>query len=491
MQLSIYSGEPTVAAVDLVIVALASGDAKRQPIVKRLDAALGGALTAAIVEEGFKGNGKQKLVLNTLGKLRSKRVALVGLGKEDERLPASLLSLGGTATRLARDVAAKEALVLLPKLSLDASEQVRLVSRGALLGGYSFDRYKSEKGKKLSLTKLSLGFLERTPSVEKDAIRWAQVVGEAVQMARDLVNEPAIELYPESFADRARQVATRGKLKVKVLGPTDLKRLGMRLILGVGAGSSHPPRLVHISYTPAGAKGGPVVLVGKGITFDSGGLSLKSPGNMEDMKVDMSGAAAVLATLHAVSQLKPKVAVHGILALAENMPSGSAIRPGDVIKSARGKTVEINNTDAEGRLVLADALHFAQSLKPARIVDLATLTGACVVALGPHTVGLFSNDDKLAAGLQASASNVGEHFWRMPLTSMLKEQLKSDVADMKNTGSREGGAITAALFLSEFVGDTAWAHLDIAGPATSKQDNGALSKGGTGVAVATLVDWLT
>jgi leucyl aminopeptidase len=322
-----------------------------------------------------------------------------------------------------------------------------------------------------------------------DAIKRGRIVAESVAIGRDLVNEPPSDLYPQTFAAFAKKTATKVGLKIKILKPEQLKKMGMNLLLGVGQGSTLTPRLVHLSYTPAKAtKKKPIVLVGKGITFDSGGLSLKPGASMVDMKMDMGGAGAVLGAMNAVAQLKPNVPVHGILALAENMPSGCAIRPGDVIKGASGRTVEINNTDAEGRLVLADALHYAVGLKPAKIIDLATLTGAVMVALGPHTVGCFSNDDTLANEILGSAEATGESFWRLPLNELLKDQLKSDIADTKNTGERWGGSITAALFLQEFVGGTTWAHLDIAGPAMSGANSGYLTKGGSGVAIATLVD---
>jgi leucyl aminopeptidase len=495
MQVVLHSGEPETAVAELLVLGVFQGEAGELASLKRIDRALGGALSEAMADEDFSGKSKQRLVVHTLKKLRPKRIALVGLGKRGDAAPQALVSLGGIAAKLGRDVGAKHAVVVLPPLNGAIDGAVALAARGARLGTYSYRRYKTDTNKKKPVQKLSfaLGDPGRAKAA-KDELGHAEVVSRAVALTRDLVNDAPIDLYPETFAARAKTLATAAGLKVKVYTPAELAKLGMNLLLGVGAGSSRAPRLVHLIYKPAGAatkkSRGPTVLVGKGITFDSGGLSLKSSANMEDMKVDMAGAASVLATMCALTELRPKIEVHGLLALAENMPSGTAIRPGDVIKSAAGKTVEVNNTDAEGRLVLADALHYARGLEPSRIVDLATLTGACVVALGPHTVGLFSNNDELAAALLASAKDVGESFWRMPLSPSLKDQLKSDVADMKNTGAREGGAITAALFLSEFVGETTWAHLDIAGPATSKSDGGPDSKGGTGVAVATLCDWL-
>ncbi len=492
MQVAIHGRSPETAAVDLLVLGVFQGEHEELPLFKRLDRALGGVLREVARDEDFSGKAKQRLLVHTHRKLRHKRLAVLGLGKR-QGSSAALVTLGGMAAKLGRDVGAKEAMLVLPKLEDTVEDGLELVARGARLGGYSYRRYKTDKQKKQPLQTLHVALHEsdRAPKTTKEVLHRAEVVSEAVALARDLINESPLDLYPESYAARVKKVAGP-RLKVKVFTPPELQRMGMNLLLGVGSGSARSPRLVHLTYKPAGADRdkGRIVLVGKGITFDSGGLSLKTTAGMEDMKVDMSGSAAVLATMRVLAELGPKIEVHGLMALAENMPSGTAIRPGDVIKSAAGKTVEINNTDAEGRLVLADALHYAKGLAPTRIVDLATLTGACVVALGPSTTGLFSNDDALAGELLDSAKRTGEDFWRMPLTPVLKEQLKSDVADMRNTGAREGGAITAALFLSEFIGDTPWAHLDIAGPATTKSDNGADAKGGTGVAVATLCDWL-
>jgi leucyl aminopeptidase len=454
---------------------------------------LRGALKRAAKEIDFTGKVKQRLVLDTFGKLAARRVALVGLGDMDQVDATSMLYLGGATTRLGNRVSAKSVVLLAPPTHLDNHHVAELLSRGAELGAYRYDRYQSEKGRKLTVSALQIGFDGGQPSKGRlSAVARGQVVARAVAVARDLVNEPASDLYPESFARRAVALGRKAGLRTRVLGPKELEKRGMRLILGVGQGSARPPRLVHLTYEPPKKRKNarPTVLVGKGITFDSGGLSLKPNSAMLDMKVDMAGAAAVVGAMLAVAEIKPTHPVHGVLALAENMPSGTAIRLGDVIKSAAGKTVEITNTDAEGRLVLADAIHYAKKLEPERIIDLATLTGACVVALGEPTVGLFTNNSELSVELLDSAEAAGESFWRLPLTADLREGLRSDVADMKNTGGRWGGAITAALFLKEFVGDTAWAHLDIAGPATTTKDDGIFTKGGTGVAVATLANLL-
>ena len=485
MDFGVYSGELTAADQDLVAFAVFEHE-RRTPDLVGCDRALGNAIAAAARDERFEGRDKQVLVLNTLGRLRCKRVALLGMGKRAALNEAALVALGTRLSRLGREVGATQALLVLADNDLTPSVAA-LVVRGAVFGSYRFDRYRSEKNKKAPLQKFALrGYAPKSTPGLRAAMARATVVADAVAFARDLVNESPLELYPETLAARAKTAARVAGLEAKVLLPTDLERRGMRLLLGVGAGSSRGPRLVHLIYrAPKRRRRPPLVLVGKGITFDSGGLCLKPAASMEDMKSDMAGAAAVLATLTAVAALAPDDEIHGILALAENMPSGTAIRPGDVIQSAAGKTVEVTNTDAEGRLVLADALHYARSLSPRAIIDVATLTGACAVALGP-TVGLFSNDDALAARVLAAAKTAGESFWRLPLTAELKDQLKSEIADMRNSGAREGGAITAALFLREFAQETPWVHLDIAGAAMAK--GRGETRGASGVAVATLVE---
>ena len=494
MQISFYSGNLAAAQADVLILGVFEDVWQKAAHVRLVDRALGGALIAAARDEQFAGKQKQKLVLATAGKVRCRRVALVGLGREETGSAATMLRLGGAATRTARSVGAKSLVLCLPFAAADVTAHLcEAAARGLVLGGYRFERYLSEPSRAPDVSKAALAFVDggRPLAAVKSAVSRAQAIAAGVVVARDLVNEPGIEVYPETFAAAAKKLGTSHRLKVRVFGALEIEKMGARLLLGVGAGSARPPRLVHLTYAPAGGKSKrSVALVGKGITFDSGGLNIKPTGGIETMKMDMAGAAAVLGTMVALSKLSPKVTVHGVMALAENMPSGTAIRPGDVLRSAAGKTVEVNNTDAEGRLVLADALHFATTLGVQHVVDLATLTGAVKVALGPSTIGLFANDDALATALADSAARAGEDLWRLPLTETLREQLKSDVADMKNTGDRFGGAITAALFLREFVGKTPWAHLDIAGPAESTVEDGAYAKGGTGVGVATLIDWL-
>jgi leucyl aminopeptidase len=315
-----------------------------------------------------------------------------------------------------------------------------------------------------------------------------QKVGSAVNLARDLSNEPGNTIYPETLAAAAEKVAKENAgLKIQVFDFKEIRRRGMKLIDAVGRGSAHEPRFVHIAWTPKGARR-KLVFVGKGITFDSGGLSIKPAAGMGEMKHDMSGAANVVALMAAVAALKPKVEVHAIAPCAENMPDGNAYRPGDIWGSLDGKTVEMINTDAEGRLILADALAYARGLSPDLIVDNATLTGACVVALGNACSGWYANNERAAREFAKALEDSGEQMWRMPLLEDLREQIKSEVADVKQTGDRHGGSITAALFLREFVGDAAWVHCDIAGPASIDRPSAWMqSKGATGHGLLTFL----
>ena len=492
MQVVPLQGEPLQAATDLLVIGVYADELDKHPLVKLVDKTLAGTLAQSIADEDFHGRADQRLQIVTMGRLRAKRLALLGLGARKRVSSAQLVSAGGQTTRMANAVGAKHAALVLPRDLPRGIDAHGLVARGAALGAYKFTRYLNDKGRKQTLATIALGSTDPKLGLDKRAVNRGLVIADSVALARDLVNEPPITLYPESFAKIAVAEAKKVGISAKVYDDRELAKMDMNLLLQVGIGSEHKPRLVHLTYAPKNAKKGkPTVLIGKGITFDSGGLCIKPPSGMDEMKDDMGGAAAVLGTMIAAARLSLPVEIHGILAMAENMPSGSAFRMGDVIRAASGRTVEINNTDAEGRLVLADAIHYAKQLEPKRIIDLATLTGACVVALGPYTTGVFSNDDAMADKLLEAAARAGEDAWRLPLNPLLREHLKSDIADTKNTGERFGGAITAALFLSEFIGDVPWCHLDIAGPIWSKKDSGPHSKGGTGVMVATLIELLT
>ena len=497
MKLTIHIGDASKLDTDYLAVPMFD-EGEPSTTARAVDEAMGGALLQTAKDEGFKGRADQSFGTHPFGKLKARKVALVGLGK------AAKLDRGGLrdyATRVVRAAAkSKRVAIVVPMQGALMTEGsvgavVESLATGARLGTYKFDRYRTgdaERGPS-ELKEVILAF-ETPPNGPSKGLHAAcaagLVIADSVLLARDLVNEPPITLTPTALADEARRVAKAHKLTCEVLGPKEMKKLGMGLLLGVSAGSAQEPRLVHLTYTPTkGKKGAPVVaFVGKGLTFDSGGLSLKPPKGMEDMKCDMAGAAAVLGAMKAIGALRPEgVVVHGFIGTAENMPGGRAIRPGDILKSMNGKTVEVLNTDAEGRLVLADVIQYAKTKKVGELVDLATLTGACMVALGRATAGFFANDEGIGARYGAAAKGACEEAWRLPLVDKMAEDLRSPVADLKNIGGAYGGAITGALFLREFVGDTPWVHVDIAGPAFN--EGKGPNAGGTGYGVMTLVQY--
>jgi leucyl aminopeptidase len=394
------------------------------------------------------------------------------------RVAGSLNRFGTAATTFPQAVGAR-----------DLAAACQAAVEGMVLGAYRFDRYKTAKAAPRLTRVTVLGSARANAKVARDAIRRGGIVAEAVCWARDLVNTPAGDMPPAQIAREAQKMARQVGLRCKVWGKPELEKGGFGGILGVGAGSVNPPRLIELSYTGAGRET-PIALSGKGIAFDSGGLSIKDAKGMETMKCDMGGAASIMATMKAIALLKPKVNVIAAIPSSENMPSGSATKPGDVLRHRGGKTSEVLNTDAEGRLVLADALAYLAEKKPKVIIDTATLTGACMVALGDQVTGAMGNDAALYRDIAAAGEAVGETVWQLPLFADYRRLIDSNIADVKNIGERYGGAITAAWFLAEFVGDTPWIHLDIAGPAFTEKGNDLGPKGGTGVPVRTLVRYL-
>jgi leucyl aminopeptidase len=444
--------------------------------------------------------GEALLIPNTGGLgVAAKAVLLVGTGKRREASPdAARRALGRVASQLAgrRTVA-----TTFPQVAGRAAEEaVQASVEGILLGSYRFDRYKSGKDEdrpeKPALRAVTLLGSPRwngravTRGVE-EAIGRGEVVSEAVAFTRDLVNTPAGDLAPADLADRAAEMAKGLRLDCKIWTEAELERGRFGGILGVGRGSANPPRLIELRYRGAPAGQAPIALTGKGITFDSGGLSLKDPAQMEWMKCDMAGAASILGAMMAIARLKPKVNVIAAIPSSENMPGGTAVHPGDVLRHRGGKTSEVVNTDAEGRLVLADALAYLAERKPRVIIDTATLTGACMIALGRDIYGVFGNDRGLVRDILAAGEAAGEPGWELPLYADYRNLIKSTIADVRNTGKdRWGGAITAALFLAEFVGDTPWAHLDVAGPAFPEKAGDYWPNGATGIPVRTLVQYV-
>jgi leucyl aminopeptidase len=470
--------------------------------VRELDRLLGGALAAAVRAERFEAKPGQELVLSTLGRAPYAKAHLLGLGPRAkggrERGFEPLRMAMGKAGRAAAKAGARSLAAALPDgAAVDAAPAARAAAEGALLGAYDFVRYKTDAEKRapgLARVRVAVPPGRERAADLRDALALAREIARAVGWARDLVNLGPADCTPRLLADAAKALARGAGLACEVRGPREIATLKMGMFLGVTRGSAEEPRLVTVSYAPRSAaarRRKPIVLVGKAITFDSGGLSLKPTESMVTMNTDMAGSAAVLGAISVVAALRPDVPVHAVLGACENMPGGRAYKPSDVLVAYDGQTVEVTNTDAEGRLVLGDVLAWAKrTYGPAALVDVATLTGACMVALGMTTAGLLGPDGAVVDGLLSAAHASGEDVWRLPLVDSLKEQLKSDRADMKNTGERWGGAITAAHFLHAFAKDAAWAHLDIAGPSHSSKERGYVPKGGTGFGIRTLVEFV-
>ena len=454
----------------------------------QLDEKFGGILQELIAETEFKGKEGSTASSRIGNKAGVRKIILVGLGKAEGLKLNSIRRAAAAAAKLAKKEKCKTLAISLPVWNNDQAATAQAIVEGAELALHQDNRFKSEsedKGPQLEQIDL-LGL----PGQE-EAISRAKYICAGTILARELVAAPANEVTPITLAETAQTMAQEFGLTLEILEKEDCEKLGMGAFLGVAQASDLPPKFIHLTYKPAGNPRRKLAIIGKGLTFDSGGLNIKGAGSgIEMMKIDMGGAAATLGAAKAIGQLKPDVEVHFITAATENMISGRAMRPGDILKASNGKTIEVNNTDAEGRLTLADALVFADKLGVDAIIDLATLTGACVIALGDDIAGLWSPDDNVANQLLQAAELAGEKLWRMPLEEKYFDGLKSHIADMKNTGPRPGGSITAALFLKQFVKDTAWAHLDIAGPVWTEKENGYNNVGATGYAVRTLVNWV-
>ncbi|MBW4468467.1 MAG: leucyl aminopeptidase [Pegethrix bostrychoides GSE-TBD4-15B] len=452
-----------------------------------LDEQLAGTLAELIEEAEFKGKEGSSAVARVGGGSSIRKIAVVGLGKSESLKLDGLRRAAAAAIRLAKKEKSKTLGLALPLWQEDAASTAQALTEGIELTLHQDSRFKSEsedKGSKLErVDLLNVGGQEA-------AITRARQICLGVTLARELVSAPANIVNPLTMAAAAEAIANEYGLEIQILEQADCEKLGMGAFLGVAQASDLPPKFIHLIYRPAETPRKKVAIVGKGLTFDSGGLNIKGTGSgIEMMKTDMGGAAAMLGAAKAIGGLKPDVEVHFISAVTENMISGHAMHPGDILTASNGKTIEVNNTDAEGRLTLADALVYADKLGLDAIVDLATLTGACIVALGDSMAGLWTADDSLAEQIMTAAEAAGEKFWRMPMEEKYFDGLKSVVADMKNTGPRAGGAITAALFLKQFVKETPWAHLDVAGPVWTDKESGYNNAGGTGYPVRTLVNW--
>jgi leucyl aminopeptidase len=463
----------------------------RDELFAACDSALDGCLGRLAASREFSGKVNSTRLIHTLGRLPAERLLLVGLGKKGELDDERLRQAAGNAVQALRGARVAS---FATALHLAGPEKTALeaVCEGSLLGGYAFDMYKTkDRDERFCFDGMTLLLPKGlTKKAAESRVERTATLCRGVQLARDLVSQPGNVVTPAYLADTAHKLAARHNLKCRVYEYEELEKLGMNALVAVGKGSAEAPRLIVLEYRGGGDRSRPVVLVGKGITFDSGGISIKPGAGMEEMKTDMAGSAAVLGAMQAAAGLGLPLNLVGIIPTAENMPDGKAYKPGDVVTSLSGTTIEITNTDAEGRLVLCDALHFAQKYKPAAMIDLATLTGACVVALGHEASGLMGNDQRLINSLKLAGERCGERVWELPLWDGYGEAMKSDIADLKNAGSRDGGSITAGWFLKQFVGSTRWAHLDIAGTAWSDKARPCSPKGATGVGVRLLIEYL-
>jgi leucyl aminopeptidase len=483
------SANPSAFETDcLAIVVLDQGEKdKPQITVACSDPAVVDAAAAILATGEVTGKMFETTLLHAPAKLKAKRLLLVGGGKAKSFSSADLRRVAGAAARALKAKNIRSFAFAAPANSLSAELAVRTIIEGLHIADFDPDVYKTDrKDQSLqTVTVLSSG----DPAKLQQAAEEGRILGESLNFTRDLVNEPSNRMTPTILGERARKMAAEVGLKCEVLGPDKIKELKMGAFWSVAQGSDEPPALIVLRYEPADAVGPVLGLVGKGVTFDTGGISIKPADGMEKMKYDMAGGATMLGAMRAIALLKPKRKVIGIVCATENMPSGKAQKPGDVQIAMSGKSIEIINTDAEGRLVLADGLHYARQLGCTELIDAATLTGAVVVALGQINAGVFANNDAMYERFRSAQTAAGEKMWRMPLDEDYRESIRSNIADIINSGGRAGGAITAAMFLKEFVEDTPWIHLDIAGTAWIEDSKAWIAKGPSGVAMRTLVEF--
>jgi leucyl aminopeptidase len=491
MDVILRQGDITARATGAIAVLVFQGGRTLDAATARIDRAIGGAIAGIRRAKDFSGRPNEVTVLYPRGKAR--RLLIAGVGPLADFTPTRAREACGILARRARELGAGTLSIAVPSMPETSAEAiVQAIAEGAVLGHYRFGAYRTDPPpaplRRIELVERDAARARSLRASAERGRRWA----EATCLARDLAWIPGQDLTPDRLADRAVQIGKDAGAKVTVLGPTQMERLGMGAVLAVGRGSVHPPRFIALEYRPRDAAGAPVVVIGKGVTFDTGGISLKPRENMHKMKYDMSGSAAVLGLFAALPTLEPRFPVIGLVPSAENMPGGRAFKPGDVIRAMDGTTIEVTNTDAEGRLLLADALTYARRYEPAVVVDLATLTGAIAIALGHLAGGLFCGDDELAGELLASSAATGERLWRMPLWDEYRSDLRSDTADFTNSsGAREGGAVVAAAFLKHFARGLKWAHLDIASTAWSPTERPHDPRGPTGFGVRLLLDWLS
>ncbi|HXN21900.1 MAG TPA: leucyl aminopeptidase [Candidatus Dormibacteraeota bacterium] len=491
MEFTVDTRPPTAIETEALVTYVFEQSDPVEGSIAELDQATGGAIRKLALSSELTGKALEMTLLHSPPGLKAQRLFLVGAGKGDKFTGAHLRKLAGAALRYLKARSVKH-LVFLPRENDRTFVGAQTIVEGLVVANFESDKYKTEnKNDKFVASVAIAGWNEATRAEAEEGIARGQIIGESQNFVRDLVNEPANHLTPRMLADRAQVMARQAGLACEVMDETKIAELKMGAILSVAQGSVEPPRLIVVTYTPPnGAPGRPVLgLIGKAITFDTGGISIKPALDMEKMKYDMTGGATMLGVMRALAALKPNVKVVAIVPSSENMPGGKAQKPGDVQISMAGKSIEVINTDAEGRLVLADGIAYAKQLGCTHLIDAATLTGAIVVALSNINVGVFGSDQAFTDKLLASAKFQGEKMWQMPLDDEYREMIKSTIADIQNVGSgKGGGAITAAMFLKEFAGDTPWIHLDIAGTAWLDEAKPWIAKGGSGIALRTLVD---
>lgn len=497
VKFSVKEGPVLREQVDAILVGIYEDEGEKGPLAEEVNRLLGGAVDKVLRRKSFTGKVEQTEVLESREKMPAAYVILCGLGKAEKTGIEQIRQAMGRAVLRAREMGLKRIAVstdsfICESVNIVAEDASTAMAEGANLALYRFTKYKvKENGNSKNLDEIR--FVEndkKTAALVKKGVEKGRIISDSVNLARDLINHPANDMTPAILAESAKGMAKAAGIKCTVLSKRQIEKLGMGALLGVSQGSVELPAFIILEYNGGKRKDKPVVVVGKSITFDSGGISIKPSEGMGKMKYDMSGGAATIGVLRAASMLQLPMNIVGLLPASENMPSGTAIRPGDVLRSMSGRTIEIISTDAEGRLVLSDALFYATRYKPRWIIDIATLTGACAVALGSHAIGMLGNDKDLKARITTAGEKVWERVWEMPLWDEYAEQIKSTVADIKNSGGREGGVITAAIFLSKFVEDYPWVHLDIASTEWIDKDRAYIPAGPTAIGVRLILQLL-
>ena len=492
MEVKVVSGDITKLSLGAIIVNLFEGVKSPGGATGAVDRALGGAIAQLIAEGEIKGKLNEITLIHSLGKIEPARVVVAGLGKEKDLDLRRIRGVAAEACRFLRKAGVERVGTIAHGAGtggIDSEKAVQAVAEGTILGLYTFRKHQTKESEQGEIKEMLIVEQDESklPQMERGCAKGI-VLAEATNLARDMANEPANYMTPTDMAEVARKVAQDYGLECQVMEQEEMEQLSMGALLGVAQGSRQPPKFIILSYKGDKRSKSALGFIGKGITFDSGGISIKPSEGMEEMKGDMAGGATVIAAMRALGQLRPKINVTGVIPATENLPSGTALKPGDILRAANGKSIEIVSTDAEGRLILADALSYARKLGLSPVIDVATLTGACRIALGDFCSGAFGNNEELIVKVIKAGEEAGECMWQMPMYEEYKELNKSDVADIKNVGKRWGGAISAAQFLAEFAEDTPWVHLDIAGTSHSDKDKAFLVKGATGVGVRTLVN---